>query len=213
MTSFYDINLMGREFSNEDELYHEILTTIKRDPEVSPSDYVAVALNRFTPVAEGSHRYTAQVTYRVLRVQDGQILLPDKNLIGDSGDQISDDSARTVATELAIAKTDEVLQTELTRAIRTGERSVARDAIASSTSYLIRIDNLDSPTSVSGITRALRGAGFTISQQFRGAASTETITVRLDGKSGADVLAVLESQVSGFDVVSMDEHGTVLRNR
>ncbi len=156
MTSFYDINLMGREFSNEDELYHEILTTIKRDPEVSPSDYVAVALNRFTPVAEGSHRYTAQVTYRVLRVQDGQILLPDKNLIGDSGDQISDDSARTVATELAIAKTDEVLQTELTRAIRTGERSVARDAIASSTSYLIRIDNLDSPTSVSGITRPAR---------------------------------------------------------
>ena len=44
MTNFYDINLMGREFSDEDALYHEILSTLQQDPSVKPEDCMAVEM-------------------------------------------------------------------------------------------------------------------------------------------------------------------------
>ena len=59
-TNFYDINLMGREFPNEDALYHEILNTVRQDPNVKSEDCIAVALNRLTPVDPATHRFTAR---------------------------------------------------------------------------------------------------------------------------------------------------------
>lgn len=210
-TSFYDINLMGREFSDEDALYHEILNTLKQDPSVKPEDCVAVALNRLTPADPAAHRFTSQVTYRVLRIGDGELLLPDKNVVADSGDQVSDDSARTVATELALSKASDILPGEITRAIRQNQRTEERVATTFASEYVVRIDNVTNPSATSALKQALRNAGFVLRTQFRGTASSESITVKLNGKSGGDVSAALEQQLEHYDVVSLDDHGAILK--
>jgi hypothetical protein len=211
MTNFYDINLMGREFPNEDALYHEILNALKQDPNVKPEDCMAVALNRLTPADPATHRFTAQVTYRVLRVGDGELLLPDKNVVADSGDQVSDDSARTIATELAMNKASDILPGEITRALRQNQRTEARASTAAANEYMVRIDNITNPGATSALKQALRTAGFAVSTQFRGAAASESITVKLNGKSGGDVSAALEQQLERYDVVSLDDHAAILK--
>jgi hypothetical protein len=210
-TNFYDINLMGREFSNEDALYHEILNALKQDPNVKPEDCMAVALNRLTPADPATHRFTAQVTYRVLRVGDGELLLPDKNLVADSGDQVSDDSARTVATELALKKASDIIPGEITRALRQNQRTEARTSTAAASEYMVRIDNVTNPSATIALKQALRNAGFVVSTQFRGAAASESITVKLNGKSGGDVSATLELQLEHYDVVSLDDRAAILK--
>ena len=211
ITSFYDINLMGREFPNEDALYHEILVALKQDPNVKPEDCMAVALNRLTPADPLTHRFSAQVTYRVLRVGDGELLLPDKNVAADSGDQVSDDMARTVATELAISKASDILPGEITRALRQNQRAEARTSAAAASEYMVRIDNVTNPGATAALKQALRNAGFVLSTQFRGAATSESITVKLNGKSGGDASAALESQLERYDVVSLDDHAAILK--
>ena len=210
-TNFYDINLMGREFPDEDALYHEILNTLKQDPNVKPEDYVAVALNRLTPAEPATHRFTAQVTYRVLRIGDSELMLPDKNVVADSGAQVSDDMARTVATELALNKASNILPGEIVRAMRQNQRTEARVSTNLVSEYLVRIDNVSNLAATSALKQALREAGFVLSTQFRGAASSESITVKLNGKSGADVSARLEQQLEHYDIVSMDDHEAILK--
>jgi hypothetical protein len=210
-TNFYDINLMGREFPDEDALYHEILTTLEQDPNVKSEDYVAVALNRLTPAEPATHRFTAQVTYRVLRIGDSELMLPDKNVVADSGVQASDDMARTVATELALNKASNILPGEIVRALRQNQRNEARASTNAASEYVVRIDNVSNPAATNALKQALREAGFVLSTQFRGAASSESITVKLNGKSGADVSARLEQQLEHYDVVSMDDHEAILK--
>jgi len=210
-TNFYDINLMGREFSDEDALYHEILNTLKQDPNVKSEDYVAVALNRLTPAEPATHRFTAQVTYRVLRIGDNELMLPDKNVVADSGAQASDDMARTVATELALNKASNIMPGEITRALRQNQRTEVRVSTALASEYIVRIDNVSNPSATTALKRALRDAGFVLSTQFRGAASSESITVKLNGKSGGDVSAALEQQLEHYDVVNMDDHEAILK--
>jgi hypothetical protein len=210
-TNFYDINLMGREFANEDALYHEILDALKRDPGVKAEDCMAVALNRLTPADPATHRFTAQVTYRVLRIGDGELLLPDKNVVADSGDQVSDDSARTVATELAMNKASDTLPGEIVRALRQNLRTEARTSTASASEYMVRIDNVTNLSATTALKQALRNAGFVVSTQFRGAAASESITVKLNGKLGGDVSAALEAQLERYDVISLDDHGAIIR--
>jgi hypothetical protein len=210
-TNFYDINLMGREFPDEDALYHEILNTLKQDPNVKSEDYVAVALNRLTPAEPATHRFTAQVTYRVLRIGDSELMLPDKNVVADSGAQVSDDMARTVATELALTKASNILPGEIVRAMRQNQRTEARVSANIVSEYLVRIDNVSNPAATNALKQALREAGFVLSTQFRGVASSESITVKLNGKSGADVSARLEQQLEHYDVVSMDDHEAILK--
>jgi hypothetical protein len=210
-TNFYDINLMGREFPNEDALYHEILNSLKQDPNVKPEDCMAVALNRLTPIDPATHRITAQVTYRVLRVGDGELLLPDKNVVSDSGDQASDDVARTVATELALNKASDILPGEITRAMRQNQRTEARVSTTATTEYLVRIDNVTNPGATAALKQALRNAGFVVSTQFRGAAASESITVKLNGKLAGDVSAALEPQLEHYDVINLDDHGAILK--
>jgi hypothetical protein len=210
-TNFYDINLMGREFADEDSLYHEILVALKQDPSIKPEDCMAVALNRLTPADPATHRFTAQVTYRVLRVGDGELLLPDKNVVADSGDQVSDDSARTVATELALNKASDIIPGEITRALRQNLRTEARASTSAANEYLVRIDNVTNPGATSALKQALRNAGFVLSTQFRGAAASESITVKLNGKAGGDVPAALEQQLEHYDVVSLDDRAAILK--
>jgi hypothetical protein len=210
-TNFYDINLMGREFADEDSLYHEILNTLKQDPNIKPEDCMAVALNRLTPADPATHRFTAQVTYRVLRVGDGELLLPDKNVVADSGDQVSDDSARTVATELALNKASDIIPGEITRALRQNLRTEARASTSAANEYLVRIDNVTNPGATTALKQALRNAGFVLSTQFRGAAASESITVKLNGKAGGDVSAALEQQLEHYDVVSLDDRAAILK--
>lgn len=210
-TNFYDINLMGREFPDEDALYHEILNTLKQDPNVKSEDYVAVALNRLTPAEPATHRFTAQVTYRVLRIGDSELMLPDKNVVADSGAQVSDDMARTVATELALNKASNILPGEIVRAMRQNQRTETRVSTNVVSEYVVRIDNVSNPAATNALKQALREAGFVLVTQFRGAASSESITVKLNGKSGADVSARLEQQLEHYDVVSMDDHEAILK--
>jgi hypothetical protein len=210
-TSFYDIDLMGREFPNEDALYHEILASLKQDPNVKPEDCVAIALNRLTPVDPATHRFAAQVTYRVLRVGDGELLLPDKNVVADSGDQVSDDTGRTVATELALNKASEIIPREITNAMKQNQRSDLRISTSAASEYFLRIDNVTSPTATAALKQEFRNAGFNVSTQFRGASASESITVSLNGKSGADVSAMIERQLGQYDVISLDDHGAILR--
>ncbi len=211
--TFADVSLQGRDFANEDELYRAILTEMRVRPEVRREDYVAVALNRFTPLSGQPPRFTAQIVYRIVRLGDGKILLPDKVVAGDSGDQSSEDVARTVATELAMMKVHDVLPREVASALKELQRAAARESTVAATSYAIRIDRISSPTTTRSIKDALRGAGFTIASQFRGEAKSETITVTLNGKTGDDVVAVLESFLGGFDVLSLDARTAELKAR
>lgn len=213
VTAFLDLPLAGREFGSEDALYHEVLTGVRAAPDVAREDYVAVALNRFTPARSAAPRFSAQVTYRILRVGDGEILLPDKLVAGDSGEQSTDDMARTVAVELAVRKAAAVLPVEVSRALRQLERSGERESAAARVSYPIRVDNVSSPAATSALKQALRSAGFGVSSQFRGDARSEALTVTLNGRSGADVTSVLEPLLGSFDVVLMDERSTVLKAR
>ena len=57
VTAFADVPLMGRAFADEDDLYHAVLAEMRARPEVRREDYVAVALNRFTPVPGGTARF------------------------------------------------------------------------------------------------------------------------------------------------------------
>ncbi|MDP2875682.1 MAG: hypothetical protein Q8O00_05815 [Holophaga sp.] len=208
-TKFVDMDLMGRSFETEDDLYLTIRESLKKNPEIAPGDYVAVALNRVTPVNK-DHRYTSQVVYRVVRIKDGDTLLPDKVVSGDSGDQASDDLGRASATKLAIRKADSVLPDELRSALRKVTRAEVRENASAATTYVIRVDNVKSPATASALKQALRGAGFTVTPQFRGEAKSETITVTLNGKTGSDVMALIEPHLAAFDVSTMDERATVL---
>jgi len=211
-TKFVDMDLMGRTFETEDDLYLVIRENLKKNPEVAPGDYVAVALNRVTPV-NNYHRYTAQVVYRVIRIKDGETLLPDKVVAGDSGDQASDDLGRASATKLAIRKADSVLPEELRSALRKVTRAEARESASAATTYLIRVDNIKSPAVTPAPKQALRHAGNTVTPQFRGEARSETINVALNGKTGSDVMALLEPHLGTFDVGTMDERTTVLKGK
>jgi len=213
VTAFADLPLQGRAMANEDELYRTILVEMRARPEIRREDYVAVALNRFTPLAGSPPRYTAQIVYRIIRLGDGQILIPDKVVTADSGDRASEDEARTVATELAMMKVDDVLPREVASALKQLQRSAKREAVAAATTYMIRIDNIGTPTATRQVKTALRSAGFAIDPQFRGEARTESISVTLNGKSGDDVVAALEPVVGPFDVLSLDSKAAVLKGR
>ncbi len=212
-TRFVDVNLMGREFRHEDELYSAILQDLKARPELTPEDYVAVALNRLTatqvPGAPAEHRFTSQVVYRVLRIRDGEVLVPDKLVTGDSGRQASDDLGRSVATEVAVVKAAALLPQELRKGLQQMNRTEKREAAA--TTYLIRVDGVGNPASTVALKQALRQGGYTIRPQFRSEAKTETITVELGGKTGADVMALLEAHLGAYQVQTFDERNAILR--
>jgi hypothetical protein len=210
-TSLYNLDLQSRELAGEDDLNSLILSNLRRDPAVSPDDHVAIALNRLTPVSPEGRQYTAQVTYRVIRVRDGLTLLPDKNVTGDSGPQATDDVARSIATELAVRKAEEILPGEILKAMHSVARADAREVSTAASLYGLRIDNLANPGMSAPLKQALRSAGFGVKPSFRAQSRSESVEIVLNGKAGSDVLAVLESFLGAYNVISMDDRSTVLQ--
>jgi hypothetical protein len=76
---------------------------------------------------------------------------------------------------------------------------------------MLRIDNVANPSVTVALKQALRNAGFVLSTQFRGAASSESVTIKLNGKSGGDVSSALEPLLDHYDVVSLDDHAAILK--
>jgi hypothetical protein len=207
-TRFYNLKLMGLEFATEDDLSDAVLTSVVQDPNVDDNDYVAIAVNRLTPV-NAAHEYTSVITYRVIKKGNGDELLPSKNVRGDSGVQPSDDYGKSVATEIAVNRAAAVLPGELKHAVDDLTRSAARDAGPVST-YSVRVDNVSSMAASDGLKQALRAAGFTVNDSYRGASRSETIIIQLNGRSPSEARAVVERNIAGFDVTSLDERSAIL---
>ena len=86
-------------------------------------------------------------------------------------------------------------------------------AEAAARSYPIRVENVASPAATRELKAVLRGAGLVLASRFRGEARTEEIDVALPGKTGEDVMALLEPLLDAFDVVSLDSRSAILRAR
>lgn len=208
-TNYYNLKLMAQAFETEDDLFDYVITKAQAASSVEPTDFLAIALNRLTPVPPG-RRYTSDVVYRVIRVSDGRTLIPDENVTGDSGNQVSDDLARVVATQLAIAKGAAVLQKDLSTAMRRMEAGEARQSASALTTYTIDVQNVSSPIASNSLKDALRSAGFGVRMAYRAANRTEKITVDLNGHKGADAMAIIEGNLNGLDVSNLDERSAVL---
>jgi hypothetical protein len=201
-----NVSMMNREFPTEDDLVNAVLNEMRQNADVKPEDYVAIALNSFTPVNVETHQFTSKVTYRVVKIRDGLALLPAKDITGDSGERAaSDDVARTYAVKSAMLKVDEILPREIKQAVQKIARAEQREAVASATTYVIQVDNAASMTASLQVRSALSAAGFGVNRSYNGQAKTDTLTVSLNGKSGQDVMAAIESLMDRFDVQVMDE--------
>jgi hypothetical protein len=204
-----NVGMMGREFPTEDDLVNAVLDVMRTNATVSPSDYVAIALNSFTPVNQEAHQYTSKVTYRVVRVKDGLAFLPAKDIVGDSGtNAVSDDMARTYAVKSAMMQVDDILPGEIKQALQKMQRSEKRVHAAAATSYIIVVDNAASFSASAPIREALVEAGFKVERSVNGLAKTHTLTVTLNGRTGEDVMNAIEKVVDAFDVQTMDNEGT-----
>jgi hypothetical protein len=204
-----NVGMMGREFSTEDDLVNAVLDVMRINATVSPSDYVAIALNSFTPVSQDTHQYTSKVTYRVVRVKDGLAFLPAKDVVGDSGtNAVSDDMARTYAVKSAMMQVDDILPGEIRQALQKMQRSEKRANAAAATAYVVVVDNATSFSASAPIRDALVNGGFKVERSINGVAKTHTLTVTLNGKTGEDVVNSIEKVVDSYDVQTMDNQGT-----
>jgi len=204
-----NVSMMNREFPTEDDLVSAVLNEMRANPSVAPNDYVAIALNSFTPVSAETHQFTSKVTYRVVRVKDGLALLPAKDIAGDSGSRApSDDIARTYAVKSAMMKVDEILPGEIKQALQKMQRTDQREAANAAVYYVIVIDNATSLSTSAPIRNALTAAGFKVDRSINGLAKTHTLTVTLDGKTGTDVMNAIEGAMDVYDVQTMDSQGT-----
>lgn len=195
------VDLMGRDFKNEDEL----LKTARREaallPGVRGNDYLLVGLNRFTPADTGGHRFTSQITYRLLRIRDGELLLPSKILDGDSGPQPSDDLGRTRAVKEALKKAEAAMPREIREAAKHRQR-LNNGQVAQ---FLVKIANSQHPSNSLPMRQALKAAGFQFSHEFKGDAQTETLRIDIIGKSVEQLKELIEPLTSKFEIRSMDD--------
>jgi hypothetical protein len=207
-----NVSMQNREFPTEDDLVNTVINELRQSPDVSPTDYVAIALNSFTPISVETHQFTSKVTYRVVRIKDGLALLPAKDITGDSGDRApSDDVARTYAVKSAMLKVDEILPREIKQAVAKMQRADQREAASAAAYYVIVVDNASSMMASSAIRSALSSAGFQATRNFNGLAKTDTITVTLNGKTGQDVMNAVESSMDKFDVLIMNDQNARVR--
>jgi hypothetical protein len=205
---YYNMPLMGLEFATEDDLSDAVLTRIAQDPNVDDEDFVAIAVNRLTPL-NPAHEYTSVINYRVMRKSNLDELLPSKNVRGDSGLQPSDDYGRSTATEIAVERAASVLPAELKVAIDRATRSAAREAGPSAT-YSVRVENIASMADSASLKEALRAAGFAVRSSYKSNSRSENITVELNGRLPSEAIRVIEKNTGSFDVASMDDHSAVL---
>lgn len=203
-----NVSMMSKSFPTEDDLVDEVLNEMRGNPSVSPNDYVAIALNSFTPVSVETHQFTSKVTYRVVRIKDGLALLPAQDITGDSGDRApSDDVARTYAVKSAMLKVDDILPAEITQALQKMQRADQREAAASAAFYVIVVDNAATLTASTPIRSALAAAGYEVERSINGLAKTQTLTVKLNGKTGENVMDAIENALGTYTVETMDGQG------
>lgn len=204
--STLNVSMMNREFPGEDDIANAVLDEMRKNPAVGQDDYVAIALNSFTPVNTVSHRFTSKVTYRIVRVKDGRALLPAADLPGDSGNSSpSDDVARTYAVKSALRKVEDFLPGQIKQALHRAQQSDVRDAAIAATYYSIVVESPSSFTTSAPIRTALKSAGFSFERSTFRAGQAETLTVSLNGKAGQDVMEAIEGALGAFDVLSMDK--------
>lgn len=199
-----DINLMGRDFKAEDDLLATCRREVALQPGIQNDDLVLVGLNRFTPVDTGSHRYTAQVTYRIIRIKDGQLFLPSQMVDGDSGPQPSDDVGRTRAVQAAMKKVEAALQGDLREAVKKAQRTEAK------VSYVVRFSNTTTPVNSGPMRQALKKAGYKVVQEFKGDAQVDLLRVELGDNTLDHLKELLESLLAGFTVKSLDDQELAL---
>jgi hypothetical protein len=207
---FYNMRLANLEFASEDDLIDAVLTRTLEDPQVSDADFVAIGLNRLTPVT-AQHRFTSAVTYRVIRKRDALEFLPSKHVLGDSLNQASDDVGQAIATEAAVARAAAVLPAELDEAVKRLNRTEKFQA-APPVTYEITITNVDGTDRSNGIKDALRAVRLKYQSDYNSRTRTETIKVELDGRSGRSARAVVEANAAPFRMTSLDERQASLRN-
>jgi hypothetical protein len=204
-----NVSMMSKSFPTEDDLVDEVLNEMRVNPSVSPNDYVAIALNSFTPVSVETHQFTSKVTYRVVRIKDGLALLPAQDITGDSGARApSDDVARTYAVKSAMLKVDDILPGEITQALQKMQRADQREAAASAAFYVIVVDNATTMSASTPIRTALSAAGYKVERSINGLAKTQTLTVTLNGKTGQNVMDAIENALDVYTVQTMDGQGT-----
>ncbi len=209
-----NVSMMNREFAGDDDLVNAVLAEMRTNASVGQEDYVAIALNSFTPANITNHRFTSKVTYRIIRVKDGKAFLPAQDLAGDSGNTApSDDVARTYAIKSALRKVEDVLPGQIKQALRRAQNAEIREATQVLVSYSIVIENPPSFTTSTPIRAALKQAGFAFDRgQFR-AGQAETLTITLNGRSGQNVMEAIEGALGAFEVLSMDKQNAHVRAR
>lgn len=196
------INLMGCDFKTEDDLLATCRREIVLQPGIQNDDMVLVGLNRFTPVDTGSHRYTAEVTYRMMRVKDGELFLPSQMVDGDSGPQASDDVGRTRAVQAAMKKVEAALPNDLREAVKRTQRMETRMA----STYVVRISNSATPGNSGRLRQAIKKGGYKVSQEFKGDAQIDLLRIDLGDASLEQLKELLEPMLDGFTVKAMDDH-------
>jgi len=191
------VNLQSREFNNSDELTNVVLDELRKNPNIDSKDFVALALNRFTPTE--ANGFTSVIQYKIVRVGDGLELLPQRLLDGVSGKQPSEDLARKVAVEIAMTKGQDAFSSSLKKAINDFQvRETARASV-----YEIRIANTTNPVATRPLQEALRAAGFEIKQTLRN--GVQTITVELGGKNSKILEDILEPFYAAYDDINIDD--------
>lgn len=208
--SNYEMRLAGLEFGSDEDLENVVLDHVAQDPKLEDNDYVAIAVNRLTPV-DAQHRFTASVTYRVIRKGDGHLVLPSTQVLGDSGPQPSDDYGRGIATQIALSRAAAELPGQIEDAVHQANRTSARAAAANV--YKIQVVNLTDPAPASALEQAMRNAGYSVSSSYRSASHSVDITVQLNGRAVSDVRSLISRNLAQFDIVSLDNQKAVLSGR
>jgi hypothetical protein len=206
----YPMRLAGLEFGSDEDLEDVVLTQVAQDPAVDDNDFIAIAVNRLTPV-DASHRFTASVTYRVIRKGDGRLILPSTHVLGDSGAQVSDDFGQGIATQVALSRAASQLSGQIEDAVRQASRASARAAAAGT--YTIQLVNINDAEAAATLEQAMRNAGYQATSIYRQASRSANITVQLNGRGVAQVRSLVSRNVGQFDIVSLDDRKAVLSGR
>jgi len=214
-TRTLDVQLLNMDFRNEDELIRTVWRTIEQEhPEVDADSFVAVALNRNTPVLlnSGRYKFTSAVTYRVFRLKDGYQLLPSQSLTGESEEESSEDLARSSAVKLALVRAHNILRKDLIAGLKRYQRMCRRESESVKLSYKIIIRNVSNPMKTRVMEKLLRQGAFKFTRSFR--AGTVTLHIELGGKTSDAVLDVITPFVDrncDFESMDMSQAVMVLR--
>lgn len=200
------LNLSNREFPSEDSLNEAVVKEIQANAEVKPEQFVAVALNSYTPMPNGD--FTSKISLRITRIGDGQSLLALQPAIGQSKNANTEDVARVESTQLAIAR----MQQDLTNTLKDSIRQFQRDSAApkkAAEAFELKIAGVGNPFVVNPIKKALEDGGFKPKLSF--SAGQVTLLVPLNGRELQSVSDIVGPHIGAYEVVSMTESRLLMK--